>query len=277
MTPEQVGNRVDLCRIHLANRWLCPEKTTMPLLSSFLKKAKGPVFDAPVAPDAPCFAIGDIHGDYASMEQILIKIDAVSQGEPVIAVGDFVDRGPRSADVLAWLYHLSKTYPDEFICLMGNHEAMLLAFLDDPAETGRRWLNHGGLQTLESYKIARRSDDTHEALRDQLAEAMGEDLIAWLRGLPAHWQSGNVVVTHAGANPALPIDAQPASNLIWGHPDFDTALREDGLWIVYGHRIVEEPSADRGRIAIDTGAYATQCLTAARVEPGNVAFMNSVQ
>lgn len=247
----------------------------MGLLSTLLKKSGSPRFDAPILPEAPFYAIGDIHGAYTAMEALLTKIDAESQDEPVVCVGDLIDRGPRSADVLTWLRHLTETYPGEFVCLKGNHEVMLSDFIDDPENNGRRWLRHGGLQTLESYRLSRTSDQSLTDLRDGLLDAMGRDTVDWLRALPTTWQSGNVMVTHAGADPALPVDEQPEINHLWGHRDFFSTPREDGIWVVYGHQIVEHPGVGDGRIAIDTGAYATDRLTAARIAQGGVSFLTS--
>lgn len=247
----------------------------MPLFSSLFRKNPKPDFDAPVAPFEPFFAIGDIHGSYEQMDALLQRIDACHQGEKVITVGDYVDRGLRTADVLAWLKRLTELYPTEFHCLMGNHEDMLLQFIDRPKETGGRWLRHGGLQTLESYRLPFPHDDGFVETRDLLVDAMGADMIAWLRGLPTHWQSGNVIVTHAGADPNLAIGDQPRDAFLWGHPDFGVRHRRDGLWVAYGHKIVDVPSAANGLISLDTGAYATNRLTAAHIRPGDVRFLSS--
>jgi serine/threonine protein phosphatase 1 len=93
-----------------------------------------------------------------------------------------------------------------------------------------------------------------------------------MRLLPLMHETGNVTVVHAGADPAKPLDQQAHRTLTWGHPDFRTTPRRDGQWVLHGHTIVDAPSADQGRIAVDTGAYATGRLTVARVIPGEVSF-----
>ena len=82
-------------------------------------------------------------------------------------------------------------------------------------------------------------------------------------------------MVHAAADPALPIGAQPAQALLWGHPDFARRVRRDGIWVAHGHTVVAEPSAGQGRIATDTGAYATGRLTAALVAPGGIRFLGT--
>ncbi|MBP0484721.1 metallophosphoesterase family protein [Sagittula salina] len=232
-----------------------------------------PEFDAPVAPDESFFVIGDVHGCLQKLADLLLEIEKIEETPRVIVVGDMVDRGEHSGPVLSLLRRLSREFGDYVICLAGNHEEMLLNFLDDPETAGNRWLRNGGLQTLASYKIGRQPSETMADLALRLREAMGEDIIAWLRALPDSWQSGNVAVVHAGADPALPLDCQTRDVLTWGHSEFGRRDRTDGIWIVHGHTIVRQPKAERGRISVDTGAYATGRLTAAHIRPGEVTFL----
>lgn len=222
-----------------------------------------------ICPEGSFYAIGDVHGRDDLLGRLLSSLDPAL---PVVCVGDYVDRGEESAAVLRRLSQSSYT------CLMGNHEEMLLRFLDDAEAEGRRWLQNGGLQTLASYGISGVTPlSTPEALRTaamDLKTAMGDDLIAWLRERPQWFRNGNVFVVHAGADPARPI-AEQSRSLTWGHPSFQTSPRRDGLWIVHGHTIVEAANAKSGRIAIDTGAYATGRLTAARIDVGAVTFADT--
>jgi len=223
------------------------------------------VFDAP-APDVPFVAIGDIHGCADLLSAMLDKIDAAyGTSVKTVFVGDYIDRGEDSAGVLKIVTDRAAAQPDNCVCLIGNHEEMALNFLDNPAEHGQRWLRYGGLQTLASFGIGGVSEtsspNTLEAAAESFAIALGPDMVSWLRGLQVMWASGNVTVVHAGADPALPINLQAKSALIWGHPDFAKVPRSDGNWVVHGHTIVDAPQAEQGRISIDTGAYATRKLT----------------
>lgn len=224
-------------------------------------------FDRP-APLVPLAAIGDIHGRADLLEKLLARLEPDLQ---VICVGDYIDRGDRSADVLRILHSSS-----DIICLKGNHEEMLLNFIEQPETYGRRWFRNGGLQTMASFGIAGLTEtspnDRLRIARDVLVKAMGDPLIDWLYGLQSGWRAGNLAVVHAGADPALPLDAQPGHVLRWGHPDFMTSPRRDGIWIIHGHTIVSAPVMDQGRVAIDTGAYASGRLTAAVVADGDIRF-----
>ncbi|WP_430450432.1 metallophosphoesterase [Rhodophyticola sp.] len=246
---------------------------------SFLRKQPSPVFDAAPAPDVPLAVIGDIHGSDGLLERLLDRLDA--QGDPAtrVCVGDYVDRGENSAGVIDLLMTRQQADPDRLICLMGNHERMMLDFLDAPARCGPRWMKHGGMQTVASFRItppsAGAGDDDWRDLRDRLESALGARREAWLRARPLLWQSGNVAVVHAGADPALPLADQSEQALLWGHPDFDRTPRRDGIWVVHGHTIVPEPTADQGRVATDTGAYATGRLTAAMIDSSGVRFIRA--
>jgi serine/threonine protein phosphatase 1 len=229
---------------------------------------RGPAL-AEIAPERPFYAIGDVHGRYDLLAPLLRR---TGSGDPVVLVGDYIDRGEQSAQVLRHLFDDAG-----LICLQGNHEAMLLRFLDDPVANGPLWFRNGGLQTLASFGIAAPDQAmAPEALQQaarHLSQGMGAGMIAWLRALPLVYRSGNVLAVHAGLDPRRPPEAQDTEALIWGHPDFLRRPRQDGYWVVHGHTIVDSPAVTAGRIAIDTGAYATGRLTAARIAAGQVTFL----
>lgn len=213
------------------------------------------------APDTLLTVIGDIHGCAGLLAQAL---DAAT-GQ-IVCVGDYVDRGPDSAAVLRKLH----ARPD-VLCLKGNHEAMLLDFLNRPSKAGQAWLRHGGDATLKSFDIPVPLDGDAEALTASsaaLRAAMGPSLCEWLAALPMHVQFGNVAITHAGADPALPVAKQSEAALLWGDPAFFRKRRRDGIWVVHGHSITTAPRVHAGRIAVDTGAYATGRLSMAHIAAG---------
>lgn len=244
------------------------------------QRASKPTFDAPIAPEDAFYAVGDIHGRDDLLLRLLERLakDAHPTAR-LICVGDYVDRGDNSAQVLTRLHRMQSGAGDMMTCLMGNHERMLLDFLDDPVRAGSRWQRYGGLQTLASYRLPPVTETAPErdwlANRDRLRDAMGDELIGWLSDLPLIWQSGNMAVTHAGADPTLAINAQKSRTLLWGHPRFSEMPRTDGIWIVHGHTITRDPRAEEGRIPLDTGAFATDKLTAALIEPGRVEYLTA--
>ena len=226
---------------------------------------------SPAAPDQPLFVIGDLHGRADLLDKLL---DQTRDGEQIICVGDYVDRGENSADVLTRLHET----PD-ILCLKGNHEDMLLGFLEDPENAGPRWLRYGGLQTLASFGVPGISERMRggelTAARDEMVKRMGNAQVEWLQTRPLFYETGNVAIVHAGADPVCPIAQQSNTVLMWGHPEFRKTTRPDGIWVVHGHTIVDEPMVKDGRISVDTGAYATGRLTAARIGADGIEFVRA--
>lgn len=220
----------------------------------------------PVSPEEPFYAVGDVHGRLDLLTRLLAKFDPAKR---VVMVGDYVDRGDDSKGVLSLLMARPNT-----VCLRGNHEQMLIEFLEKPEKTGGRFLHNGGLQTLASFGIGGvlpGSDDAAlvEAAQE-LRTAMGPEMIKWLSTLPYQFRSGNLAVVHAAAAPTVPMDLQAPRHLMWGHKDFPLTQRQDGTWIVHGHTIVPSVDIEPGRIALDTGAYATNRLSAVLFEASGI-------
>lgn len=233
-----------------------------------------------LAPQHAVFAVGDIHGRADLLEPLLDRIEshpATQTDLPVhhVFLGDYVDRGDRSAQVLARLFALDVA--PMVTCLMGNHERMMLDFIDDPAGRGARWLINGGVETLESFGIngisAKSTLEQMTQAADALAAAMPDGMQAWLRALPLYWQSGNLVCVHAAMDPARAPSEQKDRTLLWGHQSFLNQAREDGLWIAHGHTIVRTPEIVNRRIAVDTGAWQSGRLTAAAISARACVFL----
>lgn len=211
----------------------------------------------PISVDRPFAVIGDIHGCDDHLDRLLDKLSTEAPEAETVFVGDYIDRGEQSAQVLRRLMHLEGAH-----FLLGNHERMCLDFIDYPEEKGPRWLRNGGLQTVASFGVSGSANDP-VALRDQMVTAMGDEMLAWMRNLPLSYRNGNVYAVHAAAHPEKPIEDQGEKPLIWGHPKFGKQPRRDGLWVVHGHTIVDMPKVSQGVVSIDTGAYATGRLSAA--------------
>jgi serine/threonine protein phosphatase 1 len=218
-------------------------------------------------PDPPVCVVGDVHGCAALLDRMLERIAAHPGADRarLILAGDLVDRGPDSAAVLARVQALCEA--GRAVALMGNHERMMLDFLDTPAEAGALWLSNGGDATLLSLGISLQRAPDMAALAAALRAALPPGQEAWLRALPLTWRPDEpgsaLAVSHAGADPARPFEDQDDRVLLWGHRDFRRKRRDDGLWILHGHVIAREVRAEEGRIGTDTGAFATGRLSAA--------------
>lgn len=203
-----------------------------------------------------------------ALEKVDADIDAVQPTEPaVVLLGDYIDRGPDSATVLDYLVTLCANEADAVVCLRGNHEQMMLDFLNDPQGTARRWLKFGGMDTLHSYGIScdTQDPDKEELYRlcEELHDALPPLVLDWMNALPLSWSTGNVHCAHAGMDPALSPRQQSEKTLLWGCDSFMNTPRTDGQWVVHGHTIVDRPIWENSRVSLDTGCYLTGDLTVA--------------
>lgn len=239
---------------------------------------------APVAPSVPpglrIYAIGDIHGESGALDRLhaLAADDAEGWGgtKMFVYLGDYVDRGDDSAGVIERL--AGAAVPGfERRFLLGNHDAAMLGFLDDPAAHAG-WLGFGGLETLASYgiRVAPHSSAGGTWLK-KLSEALTVVLPsahrAFLEGLELTVAAGDYLFVHAGVRPGRPLERQDADDLLWIREPFLSSIRWHGKRIVHGHTIVAEPKALPNRIAVDTGAYAGGALSCAVLEGASCRFI----
>jgi len=233
-------------------------------------------------PDTPLYIVGDLHGCLALFDAALLKIDAHAAATghseaTLVLLGDYVDRGPQSSQILARIYDMQQKDPEHVVCLMGNHEKMMFEFIDDPAGRGARWLRFGGADTLKSYALSTADKNTDvedlTELSMGLEEAMPDGLLEWMRALPLIYQSGNIVCVHAAMSPRKSVEKQDSKVMLWGHPDFMTTARTDDLWVAHGHTIVKTAGCQDSRIALDTGAYQTGVLSVAALSEGRCEFL----
>ncbi|ABV95123.1 metallophosphoesterase [Dinoroseobacter shibae DFL 12 = DSM 16493] len=248
--------------------------------SLFRRKSAAPEVLPPPVPEGLTYVVGDIHGRLDLLEHALelIQADRGSAAASLVFLGDYVDRGPDSAGVLNRLFKL-RIADVEVICLMGNHERMMLDFLDDPDRRGDRWLRNGGTETLASFAPARadprKGQSRLEALRDSFLDTIEPELLYWMRSLPLSWRSGSLGCVHAITDPAQAWEAQDEDILLWGRPSPALIPRSDGIWVAHGHTIVDQSEAVCGHIALDTGAYRTGRLSVLRCDDRGIKFFSA--
>jgi serine/threonine protein phosphatase 1 len=187
------------------------------------------------------YVIGDIHGCYKQLFELVHHINRHANGDPyrMIFVGDYVDRGPDSKGVIAFLSSLQK---DGHVCLMGNHEDMLLSGDMEYAE-----------QTLISFGTT---------------EIPGYAL-EWMRSLPKFYEDETIIVAHGGAQPGVPLGEQPDQMLLWYR--YSSGQKANmGKHFYHGHTPKKSVEMEVDRTNLDTACVFGNLLTAAIVgENGN--------
>jgi len=227
------------------------------------------------------YAIGDIHGRCDLLEQLLHLIDEDARAagiKPVIILlGDYVDRGPGSRQVLAKVADLLAEPSREVRALRGNHEDMLCAFLDD-YRTGPSWLDVGGGETLRAFGLtpALRSDEEGwQKLRDALADAIGRKGHDMLRALEIIAIYGDYLFVHAGVRHDLPLDGQSVEDLLWIRHPAGSGDQPFEKMVVHGHTAAPAAFIGAHSVSVDTGAYATGVLSCARIMDDDICFIQT--
>ncbi|MGD9502473.1 MAG: metallophosphoesterase [Methyloceanibacter sp.] len=229
------------------------------------------------------YAVGDIHGRLDLLRDLLqlIEDDAQSRAHAtrrtLVFLGDYIDRGPDSSGVVADL--IARAFPGfDAHFLKGNHEAILLDFLDDPLHLGH-WLMNGGQETMESYGV-----DTEalaaaraapEAWREAFAAALPETHLRFFRTLKLSVTIGDYLFVHAGVRPGVPLAGQSEDDLVWIRRPFLDHAGSFGKVVVHGHTPAPLPVVRPNRIGIDTGAVFSDRLTALRLEDRARAFLHT--
>lgn len=252
------------------------------MFSRFLKPKAAP--PKPTTDGRLVYAIGDIHGRVDALEALLRTIvedsraSAPAERPVLVFLGDYVDRGPASAEVVELIIAFAKQPAFEVHALKGNHEEALLQFFDDP-EFGATWADFGGMATLVSYgvtpPIGRTDSDAWTAAAAALAKAMPAEHVTFYNELELMTEVGGYAFVHAGVRPGVPLAQQSAHDLMWIRQEFLSSSKSFEKVIVHGHTPTAEPQVTGSRIGIDTGVYATGILTAVRLDDEGASFLQA--
>ncbi len=222
--------------------------------------------------DLRIYAIGDVHGRADLLGSLVAAIEADLRAYPIeqvveVYLGDYVDRGSDSRNVLDIL-RTGPRHRGQRVCLKGNHEAMLLAFLDNPA-TFSMWRRHGGLATLASYGVPLPQDPDFPDL-GQLSKSFRDAFPStheqFLRNLAFMHQLAGYTFVHAGLRPGTATDAQTEQDCLWIRDAFLKRSFDFGSIVVHGHSPVPTVERYPYRINVDTGAFATGRLSCLVIE-----------
>lgn len=230
-------------------------------------------------------AIGDIHGDLESFERLLSRLPPLDADDTIVLLGDYIDRGPASAEVIARVRKLADQGPAKVIALRGNHEDAWLKIIDEGWFEFIFPRSNGCLDTLRSYQ-GRAGQELEAPNADDL-EAMQRggffpaDVVAWMRALPHFYEDEHAIYVHAGLKRmngefAHPSQVTPQRALLWLR-DRDFFENYRGKLIVFGHTTTKYLPAELSSftpddphdmwagpacVGLDTGAGKSGFLTA---------------
>jgi serine/threonine protein phosphatase 1 len=234
-----------------------------------LFKKAPPARPASIPAGERVYAIGDIHGRADLFDQLLaqIRADDAERGPArttIILLGDLVDRGPDSRGVIERAMALQAELGERLRWLVGNHEEVFLRALHGDPKVVRYFVRIGGEPTILSYDI---DPDRYRAMDfDELAAVLPQlvppEQAAFLDAGEDRIVIGDYLFVHAGIRPGINVDGQQLSDLRWIREEFLSDSRDHGHIVVHGHTITDAPEDRGNRIGIDTGAYASGCLTA---------------
>lgn len=215
------------------------------------------------------YAIGDVHGCLTELERLLAAIELDLSRRPadahLVFLGDLIDRGPASAGVID---RVTKKLPGAAATfLRGNHEEVMIACYEGDQDLCQKWLQYGGLQTLESYGLERAEIFAAvNSLPELIRKVVPGEHVEFLRKMQDYAIFGDFLFVHAGIRPGVPIDEQEQTDLRWIRRGFLDDDRDHGFMVVHGHTIVRDIEVHLNRIAVDTGCYETGTLTALVIE-----------
>ncbi len=250
----------------------------------WLRKAAPPLAPAKqysVPEGARIYAVGDVHGAYGALEALQSNIIDDVRAHPVrqsaiVYLGDYIDRGERSYDVVRRLIAPPPELPPS-IALRGNHEQSLLDCLADP-ERLAGWREFGGLETLMSYGVdaalLRNRTDSAAAIK-RFRENLPDAHLAFFNALPFSFSLGGYFFCHAGVRPGVALEQQSNQDLMWIRDEFLNHDADFGARVVHGHTPTARPEARGNRINVDTGACVTGVLTCAVIEGDALRFLTN--
>lgn len=219
-----------------------------------------PVSDKRHKSSGRLYAIGDIHGCADELESIL-KAIAPKDGDTVVFVGDYVDRGPASCDVIELALDLERTKA-ETVFLKGNHEDMMLSFLGLPGHYGESFLFNGGVTTMESYGL--KEDDLPHAIH-----RIPPRHVDFYKRLSVNYLRPPYLFVHAGISPLLQLEEQQTEDMLWIRQEFIFNPHRIDATVVFGHTPMRGVMIDLPyKLGIDTGLVYGGKLTCVEFTEG---------
>ncbi len=196
------------------------------------------------------FAVGDIHGCFDKLVSLMETIDVDLKSDTLIFIGDYIDRGSSSKDVLDYLIDLDRQEEKRVVFLKGNHELMLENYLSRTDML--TFMYNGGQATLDSYA---RSVDPGASNLIPAAH------LEFFRDLRLYYETDKYIFVHGGLKPYIALEQQNAWDMLWIRDEFICSDFDFGKTVIFGHTPFREPLVLDNKIGIDTGAVYGNKLT----------------
>ncbi|OQX62666.1 MAG: metallophosphatase [Desulfococcus sp. 4484_241] len=194
------------------------------------------------------FAIGDIHGCYKKLRSLMDRIPVDYNNDTLVFLGDYIDRGEQSYEVVDYLAALKKSHP-EIVFLKGNHEELFFNYLSGEDEVS--FLFNGGEQTLRGY-ISEKGDIS-----------IPKEHLDFFNSLQLYYETDDYIFVHAGLKDGVPLEEQKPEDLLWIRKSFIDSDYDFGKLVIFGHTPYPEVVIKDNKIGIDTGAvygYKLTCI-----------------
>lgn len=190
------------------------------------------------------FAIGDIHGDLAALTTLFERLPPLTSDDTLVFLGDYIDRGPNSAGVVARVRELVSQSPAKVVCLRGNHEDAWLQVLDEGWPEFIMPRSNGCLECYRSFKGLPLPADSEIPTYEEYEEMFDgrffpADVVEWMKGLPFFYEDEHAIYVHAGLKREgnefpHPSTIEPKRALLWLR-DRDFFANYRGKLVVFGH------------------------------------------
>lgn len=204
--------------------------------------------------------IGDIHGEFLKLQKLFDKVPLLKD-DKIIFLGDYIDRGNNSRDVIDYIINLKNLY--DVVTLLGNHEMFALSVMENPESyMVMSWMRNGGVACLKNY-----GDNI-----DEMGRVHGD----FFRSLKLIHEEENYIFVHGYLSSDLNIADQHINSCIWNRFD-DIKPHKSGKIVVCGHTIQNNGPADLGyKVCIDTGSFLPSgYITAMIIDGDKVDYVNS--